>query len=130
MLERGSGRVLTVTSGLGYIPTPQTSAYGSSKAGVIHFTRILATELLGTGVTANAVDPRLVGTALSTEFPEMRAGGAGPQWGPRPQGPWEPARLLAWLCGPVGSWINGQVVDIYDPIVRGLLQLPVPVTFS
>ncbi len=130
MLERGSGRVLTVTSGLGYMPTPQTSAYGSSKAGVIHFTRILANELLGTGVTANAVDPRLVGTALATEFPEMGGGGAGPQWGPRPQDPWEPARLLVWLCGPVGSWINGQVVDVYNPIVRGLLQLPVTVTYS
>lgn len=131
MLERGSGRVLNVTSGLGQNPTPQTSAYGSSKAGVTHFTRILATELLGTGVTANAVDPGVVGTALATDIVAGLGGGAGPpQWGPRPQDPWESARLLAWLCGPVGSWINGQVVDVNNPIVRGLLQLPVPVTFS
>ena len=130
MLEQGSGRVLNVTSGLGYNPTPQTSAYGSSKAGVIHFTRILAMELLGTGVTANAVDPGLVGTALATDIVAGLGGEAGPQWGPRPQDPWEPARLLVWLCGPVGSWINGQVVDVNNPIVRGLLQLPVTVTFS
>ena len=130
MLEQGSGRVLTVTSGLGYNPTPQTSAYGSSKAGVIHFTRILATELLGTGVTANGVDPGLVGTELATDIVAGLGGEAGPQWGPRPQDPWEPARLLVWLCGPVGSWINGQVVDVNNPIVRGLLQLPVTVTYS
>ncbi len=97
---------------------------------MIHFTRVLATELLGTGVTANAVDPRLVGTQLARQFGEMGGGGAGPQFAPRPQDPWEPASLLVWLCGPVGSWINGQVVDVYNPIVRGLLQLPVPVTFS
>lgn len=121
MVQQGSGRVLNVTSATSFVPTPRISAYASAKAGVNQFTRVLALELTGTGVTAIAVDPGLVETPLVVE-PQAWAGLF--PWRIRAQHPSEPARLLRWLCGPVGSWMNGQVVAGYDPTVRWILQLP------
>lgn len=72
MLERGRGGIITVASmlafsaGIGVPPTPQgrsmpkRALYVGAKAGIVAFTRVLATELEGTGVHATVVCPGLV----------------------------------------------------------------------
>ncbi len=51
-LERGSGRIVTVASTLGFRVFPDATAYCASKFGVVGFTRALAVELAGrVGVT-------------------------------------------------------------------------------
>ena len=68
MVERGRGRVVTVASGIGTAPNPWASAYASSKAAVFRLTDSLAGELVGTGVSAFAISPGLVRTAM-TDWP-------------------------------------------------------------
>jgi short-subunit dehydrogenase len=64
MVTRGSGRILNIASGAGFVPGPYMATYYASKAFVVRFTEALAYELRGTGVTATASCP----PATATEF--------------------------------------------------------------
>jgi NAD(P)-dependent dehydrogenase (short-subunit alcohol dehydrogenase family) len=65
MIERGWGRIVNVTSAAAlHEPGPVNSAYGTSKAALNQFTRHLAAELKGTGVTANVIHPGDVKTEM------------------------------------------------------------------
>jgi NAD(P)-dependent dehydrogenase (short-subunit alcohol dehydrogenase family) len=57
MLIAKWGRILNVASMAGLHGAPYVSAYCASKHGVIGFTRAIAAEFAGTGVTANAICP-------------------------------------------------------------------------
>ncbi len=69
MISRGSGRVVVLASGMGRFPAPYSSAYGASKAAVMHLTASLAEELAGTGVSAFAISPGMVRTDM-TRWPD------------------------------------------------------------
>jgi NAD(P)-dependent dehydrogenase (short-subunit alcohol dehydrogenase family) len=65
MLERGRGRVLNVTSGVGQRQEPRYSAYAAAKAGLSRLTDCLAGPLQGTGVVVLEASPGLVRTAMT-----------------------------------------------------------------
>jgi NAD(P)-dependent dehydrogenase (short-subunit alcohol dehydrogenase family) len=65
MLERGSGRVVTVASTAGRAGARYTTAYSASKHAAVGLMRAVAAELAGTGVTANAVCPAFVRTDMT-----------------------------------------------------------------
>jgi len=66
MRERGFGRVVNVSSGLGQLAEMGGGwpAYRSSKAALNALTRVLAAELAGTNVLVNSVDPGWVRTDM------------------------------------------------------------------
>ena len=73
MLQRRAGGILNVASIVGYQPGgPRMAAYYASKAFVLSYSKGLARELAGTGVTVTALCP----PALRTPF-EERSGAAG-----------------------------------------------------
>jgi NAD(P)-dependent dehydrogenase (short-subunit alcohol dehydrogenase family) len=63
MRERRSGRVINISSIAWLAPSPNLAEYAAAKAGVIGFTRVLATELAPFGITVNAVSPGPIATA-------------------------------------------------------------------
>lgn len=66
MVERGEGRVLNTASLAALYPIPKKAVYAATKSYVLSFTRALAHELDGTGVTATALCPGVVETEYAT----------------------------------------------------------------
>ena len=64
MREQGHGRLITITSGGCFIPSPRSAPYSAAKAAVLSFTLCVAAELEGTGVTVNCLSPGLTDTRL------------------------------------------------------------------
>jgi len=64
MLERGWGRIINIASLAGLYGSPYVTAYTASKHALVGFTRALATEVAGKGVTVNAICPGYVATDM------------------------------------------------------------------
>jgi 3-oxoacyl-[acyl-carrier protein] reductase len=60
MIAQGNGRIILVTSQLGYIGRARYTAYSTAKGGLLAFTRALARELAPHGILVNSVAPGLI----------------------------------------------------------------------
>jgi 3-oxoacyl-[acyl-carrier protein] reductase len=70
MIRQNYGRVVNITSVIGQIGNFGQANYAASKAGVAAFTKSLAKELAGKGVTVNAVAPGFIETEMIDSIPE------------------------------------------------------------
>ena len=66
MMEQRKGSIVTFTSGLAKAGHPQASAYASTKAALVAFTKSLAQELVPYGVRANVLAPGVTNSPLFT----------------------------------------------------------------
>ena len=128
MLERKWGRILNVSSGSAVGASPGLAAYSAAKAGLNHFTLLLASELVGTGVVPVCISPGTMDTemqaqARAMELPEtdMFRNFQAQGWLRPPE---EAAALLRWLCGPDAGEFAGQFVSISSSAIRARVGLP------
>jgi 3-oxoacyl-(acyl-carrier-protein) reductase len=70
MIQQNYGRVVNITSVIGQIGNFGQANYAASKAGVMAFTKSLAKELAGKGITVNAVAPGFIETEMVEAIPE------------------------------------------------------------
>ena len=68
MVEAGFGRIINTASQVAQRGGAGLAHYAAAKAGVIAFTKSLARELGGTGVTANCIAPGPINTPLGGEL--------------------------------------------------------------
>ncbi|XXJ20020.1 SDR family oxidoreductase [Desulfovibrio caledoniensis] len=113
-LERG-GRIIALSSSVIAPAFPGYGPYIASKAGVEGLIRVLANEMRGHGITVNAIAPGPIGTDLflkgKTEEQIARIGAMAPLE-PRLGTPEEIAAAVAFLAGPDGTWVHGQVLRV------------------
>jgi 3-oxoacyl-[acyl-carrier protein] reductase len=65
MVKIKQGRIVSIASGRGVAGAPGAAHYAASKAGIIAFTKSLATELAPHNVLVNAIAPGVTDTAMS-----------------------------------------------------------------
>ncbi|MCK5891813.1 MAG: SDR family oxidoreductase [Aeromicrobium sp.] len=120
MQQQRSGRIVNISSGTMMIGMPNFLPYVSAKAGVIGFTRSLATELGTDNITVNAI---LVGL-----FPHEIAGldnmeamtemVMGMQALKRVGQPDDLSPTVAFLASDDAGWITGQAIAVDGGLVR------------
>ncbi|MBN9524324.1 SDR family oxidoreductase [bacterium] len=109
---QSGGRIVNFSTSSTPLRLPGYATYCASKAAVEAYTAILAKELRGRAITVNAVAPGPVGTELFFEgkTPEQIDRLAKLNPFERLGEPDDIARVVSFLLGPDGGWVNGQVV--------------------
>ncbi|MGH9211209.1 MAG: SDR family NAD(P)-dependent oxidoreductase [Acidimicrobiales bacterium] len=122
MVERDRGRIVTVASTAGIAGSRYTAAYTASKHAAVGLMRVVAAEVAGTGVTANAVCPTFVRTDMTRRTVHRIAAATGRTEdesrsalvATMPLGrlvePDEVAFAVAFLAAPGAAAINGQTL--------------------
>ncbi len=110
----GGGAIVNISSVTGYIGRLRgASLYGASKAGLVAFTRYLATELAPQGIRVNGVAPGYIDVPMS---PSMRAISGGEEAVTeqvpigRLGGTNEMAEIVEFLLSDRSSYINGETI--------------------
>jgi NAD(P)-dependent dehydrogenase (short-subunit alcohol dehydrogenase family) len=112
MAERGSGKIINVTTMAAYVGIPEMALYGASKAALALLTKSWAAEFGPSGVNVNAISPgptRTPGTAEMGEGVEQlaRTLPAG-----RPAEPWEIAEAAVYLASPQADFVHGITLHV------------------
>lgn len=72
MLKEKFGRIISVSSVVGYSGNPGQSNYAAAKAGVAGFSRSIAHELGSRGITANVVAPGFIETDMTADLDDKQ----------------------------------------------------------
>lgn len=113
MMEQGWGRIINLTSIAGFTGAFGKSNYAAAKAGIVGFTKSLAMELGGKGITVNAIAPGAIKTDMLMRIPEKyRAKILENIPSHRLGEPSEVADLAEFLASDKATYINGQTIHI------------------
>ena len=122
MMERGSGRIINVSSIIGEMGNIGQANYSASKSGLFGLTKTLAKEATflcakagkscaeGIGLTVNTVTPGYIGTEMVSAMPEKVIAKVTSQIPVGRLGrPDEIARVVHFLAADASSYITGQI---------------------
>ena len=113
MMKQRYGRIINISSVVGFSGNPGQANYVASKAGIIGFTKAVAKELASRGITANAVAPGFVETDMTASLSEkvkesminqIPLGRVGK--------PEDVAAAVVFLASERAAYITGQVIHV------------------
>ena len=113
MVKQHTGRIINISSVVGFSGNPGQVNYSSTKSGLIGFTKSLSREVGTRGITVNAVAPGFINTAMTqalnesqqqtilSQIPLGRMGEAD-----------DIANAVAFLASEEASYITGTVLHV------------------
>lgn len=113
MAKQRYGRIVNITSVAAFMGNPGQANYSASKAGIVGFTKTVAREYAGRGITVNAVAPGFIKTAMTDVLPEnikedmkklIPLGRFGTVE--------DVASAVVYLVSPDSGYITGQVIHV------------------
>jgi 3-oxoacyl-[acyl-carrier protein] reductase len=113
MIKQRSGRIISIASIVGVMGNSGQANYAASKAAILGFTKSVAREYANRGVTANAVAPGFIKTAMTERLPadvqtrlldQIPLGRLGT--------PDDIAQAVAFLASDAAAYITGQVIHV------------------
>ncbi len=120
MMRQKFGRIVNISSVIGFMGNGGQTNYAAAKAGIIGFTRSLARELVSRNITVNAVAPGYIETEMTQQMSEafrktilaqIPAGRVG--------APEEVAAAVKFLVSDAASYITGQVLHVNGGMFMG-----------
>jgi 3-oxoacyl-[acyl-carrier protein] reductase len=116
---REGGRIINLSSSVVGLYQPHYAVYAATKAGVEAMTHILAKEVRGRSITVNAVAPGPTATSLFLDGKPQAVVDQLAKLAPleRLGQPADIASVVAFLAGPDGGWVNGQIVRANGGII-------------
>ena len=117
MLRQRAGSIVNLSSILGTVGWPDSSAYVAAKHGVIGLTRAAALEYAPRGIRINAVCPGFTDTPMLERMGVTAGSDARRQVEAlhplqRMAAPEEVANAVLWLCSDAASFVTGQALMV------------------
>lgn len=115
MVERGAGRIVSIASDAGRVGSSGEAVYAACKGGIVAFSKSVAREVAGRGVTVNVVSPGPSDTPLFASFdPTGRLAAALERAIPmrRLGRPDDHPGLVAFLLSDDAAFITGQTISV------------------
>ncbi|MEN1727993.1 MAG: 3-oxoacyl-ACP reductase FabG [Pseudomonadota bacterium] len=113
MLKARGGRIINVSSVVGYAGNPGQGNYCAAKAGLAGFSRAIAHEVGSRGITCNVVAPGFIDTDMTRALDEQqreRLTGTIPLG--RLGQPEDVAASIGFLASPASAYISGQTLHV------------------
>ena len=113
MIKRRWGRIINISSVVGFTGNVGQVNYSSTKSALVGFTKSLAKELASRNITVNAIAPGFIETdmtaSLSEEVKKEYLKNIPLQRFGTPE---DVAGMVAFLCSPMADYITGQIIHI------------------
>ncbi|NKI34479.1 3-oxoacyl-ACP reductase FabG [Wenzhouxiangella sp. XN79A] len=113
MLKARSGRIIGISSVVGYSGNPGQANYAAAKAGLAGFSRALAQEVAARNITVNVIAPGFIDTDMTRALDEAQRDRLAESI---PLGrlglPDDIAAAVGWLASPSAGYVTGQTLHV------------------
>lgn len=113
MLKQKSGRIIFISSVVGFTGNPGQTNYVASKSALTGMAKAIAKEVGSRGITVNCVAPGFISTPMTHILPEEHAKKINEQIALGKMGqPQDVANAVAFLASEAASYITGTTIHV------------------